>query len=86
MCARVKRLCRVMLRFIRSLRKSSGEWRGEFRGEPRGDILGDPQGEPPVDRGFSLIGCVLFDGERPISPELSEKASLMLLWIVPQNL
>ncbi|KAJ8374747.1 hypothetical protein SKAU_G00053270 [Synaphobranchus kaupii] len=55
-CARVKRLCRARLRFIRSFRNSSGEFRGELRGEFRGDIPGEPLGDAPVDLGFSLMG------------------------------
>lgn len=75
-CAKVKRLCKAMLRFMRSLRNSSGEWRGEFRGEPQGDILGDPQGEPDTDRG-------LLRGNEPASTELPQRASLMLPFTGP---
>lgn len=78
MCAKVKRLCRAMLRFMRSLRNSRGEWRGEFRGESQGDILGDPQGEPDVDWGFRWMGWGLLSGKESASPELSQRASLML--------
>lgn len=80
MWAKVKRRCRAMLRFIRSLRNSRGEWRGEFRGEPQGDILGDPQGEQD-DWGFSWMAWGLLSGKEPASSELSQGASLILLFI-----
>lgn len=64
-CASVKRLCRAMLRVIRSLRNSMGEWRGELWGESRGDILGESQGEPDLD----CIFC--FWGLEPGSAQLS---------------
>lgn len=51
--ARVKRLWRTMLRFIRSFLNN----RGELRGELRGDCLelGDSHGEPPEDLAFSFM-------------------------------
>lgn len=80
MWAKVKRRCRAMLRFIRSLRNNRGEWRGEFRGEPQGDILGDPQGKQD-DWGFSWMAWGLLSGKEPASSELSQGASLILLFI-----
>lgn len=68
-----------MLRFIRSLRKSKGEWRGELRGESQGDILGEPQGEPDIECALRLMGWVSLQEEWPASPELSQTISLMLL-------
>ena len=62
-CAKVKRLCRAMLRFMRSLRNSWGEWRGEFRGEPQGD---------------SWMGWGLLGEKESASRELCHRASLML--------
>lgn len=88
-CAKVKHLCMAMLRFTRSLRNSRGEWRGEFRGESQEDILGDPQGEPDIDCGLSWMGWGLLSGKEPASPELPERASLMLLckgWTKPDLL
>lgn len=74
-CAKVKRRCRARLRFIRSLRNSSGEWQGEPRGETRRDMPGDPWGERDGDFGPSLIGWMLL--KVSVSPELSHRASLM---------
>lgn len=51
--ARVKRLWRTMLRFIRSFLNSIGELRGELRGDCF--EVGDPHGEPPEDLGFSFM-------------------------------
>lgn len=79
MCAKVKRLCSAMLRFMRSLRNSRGEWRGEFRGESQGDIRGDPQGEADFDCGFSWMGWGLLIGKVPAPPDFSQRISLMLL-------
>lgn len=76
--ARVKRrLWRLMLRFIISLRNSSGE----FRGDPRGEFLGDPPGEPALDLGMSLRSlvnlwsCAMSSSSD--SSELSVHSSLM---------
>lgn len=75
--ARVKRRCSAILRLIRSLRNSRGEWRGELRGEPHGDILGDPQGERDV-WGFSCKAGGLHTGKQPPSPLVCWGGSLMV--------
>lgn len=79
MWAKVKRRCSAILRLIRSLRNSNGEWRGELRGEPQGDILGDPQGEQDVC-GFSWKAGGLQSGKEPDSPLDCRGASLMVLF------
>lgn len=76
--ARVKRrLWRLMLRFIISLRNSSGE----FRGDPRGESLGELPGEPALDLGMSLMSLVnLWScgmSSSSDSSELSVHSSLM---------
>lgn len=77
--AKVKRRCSAILRFIRSLRNSNGEWRGELRGEPQGDILGDMQGEQDVC-GFSWKAGGLQPGKEPASPAVCRGGSLMVLF------
>lgn len=80
--ARVKRrLWTLMLRFIISFRKSSGEFRGDPRGESLGEILGEPPGEAALDLGMSLTSLVnLWScgmSSTSDSSELSVHSSLM---------
>ncbi|KAJ8011322.1 hypothetical protein DPEC_G00056940 [Dallia pectoralis] len=70
-----------MLRFIRSFRKRSGEFRGDPRGESWGDIFGDVPGDLDL---IWMIGSLLTVCSSHLSPGLSSTmlsvlASLMVV-------
>lgn len=78
--ARVKRLCRQMLRFIRSFLKRIGEFRGEQRGESLGD---PPPGDPPLDLGMSWMTgglCTLRSSDLSSVRSSSELSGSLMVW------